>query len=904
MENAVPISVGWALWGKHPGTSHDYSVLASSAEPLSEQEFASVLTHFVPGTPPTEPGRPGSLPWVTISRVGVAQEIYLGISIQNPTDSIDGARPITSTSYFCIPYAAVQTTPVSYTSLYQQLADISLPYQGGSLIGLAVPRLDAQAVAADIIRDFGEAEVAAATAMVLSGTVSIVGSEGTTLEGRLRFLDAVAALLPYGYRAGYTASTWSDSGTRHPIRVAFASRPRQDAAFLRWGAPPAAVNGAAGEAYLRLLRQVREQLPAEDQLAALISALASDAVPCNFDQSQRALDGLRSFALPFLVREAVRDGTADPADVREVFLRSRVNDLAPAGRQDLFGWLIATADRQPKNWDVIRDWWDRLADGQPLAMLPALVRAVRGLLWSPSPSLSIKEYFALATSRHIIDPLLAGLVAEPNSRPDFLGGRGAVAQQVADWVRSEPGPAALPQTRQALADNPLVACELLAQLAGNERELQLALGWLEPVLPAPLAPFYIVFGHAPGEVTEASIQQLAERDREFVALLLTSASIRGRPDLVLPGFIRWLAGNAVTAGPPSTETAYWRPRIVALGPADADSAAWLDLALLASANDPCFMLQRRDQQGREQYTRRLVHGWLTLITELGPGIDEALARTLAGYLHRERWWADAAQAIVVTEVVRQVTRDDRRSPLWVATAEELSRTPQAGKWRFAQDFRLADRPSRHPPDRPDPQFAALPAGQPPSGDAWRGHAPPEKDWRRLTSRDRGPTLAALRQLGPGATATEIAQAVTEAFRDDLELPEVGRAVADSRAIRSGAQALDTLDALRQALLATPGLPSETETWLGWFAHGLADGTFGDRTADEFRNLAIQAGVGEIAYHLRVLHTVVADRDRDSIVKLYRALGVVESRLRGGAKRPSRWGFHPGGRGGDLRGEPE
>ena len=47
-------SVGWALWGKQPGTDRDYSVLASSNEPLSEAEFASVLGHFVPGTPPTD----------------------------------------------------------------------------------------------------------------------------------------------------------------------------------------------------------------------------------------------------------------------------------------------------------------------------------------------------------------------------------------------------------------------------------------------------------------------------------------------------------------------------------------------------------------------------------------------------------------------------------------------------------------------------------------------------------------------------------------------------------------------------------------------------------------------------------------------------------------------------------
>ena len=899
MANTVPVSVGWALWGKRPGTSQDYSVLASSAEPLSEQEFASVLTHFVPGTPPTEPGRPDSLPWVTLSRVGVAQQVYLGISIENATDTVDGTgRPITSTSYFCIPYAEVRATPVSYVALCRQLAEVDLPYQGGSLIHLAVPRLDPQAVAADIIRDFGEAEVTAAAAMVLSGTVSIVGSEGTTLDGRLRFLDAVAALLPYGYRAGYTASTWSDSGTLHPIRIAFASRPRQDAAALRWGGPPpAAVDGAAGGAYLRLLRQVREQLPGEDHLAALISALAGDAVPCNFDQSQRAIDGLRAFALPFLVREAVRNGTADPADVRDVFLRSRDRDLAPSERQGLFGWLIATADRQPKNWDVIRDCWDRVADGQPLAMLPTLIQAVRDRLWTPSPSLSIGEYFTLAIGRHIIDPLLAGLVAAPDSRSDFLGGRGAVAQQVANRVLGEPGPAALPQTRQALAGNLLVACELLTQLAGNERELQTVLDWLDPVLPAPLAPFHIVFGRARAEVSEAAIQQLAERDPEFAALLLTAASDRGRLDRVLPGFARYLARNAVATGPPSEESVhYWRTRIVAVKPGGPDTAAWLDLALLAAGNDPCFMLERRDQQSREQYTKRLVHSWLTLVAELGLAVDEALAGPLVRYLRRERWWADAAPAIVVTEVVRQLTRGDHSSPLWVATAEELSRAPQAEIWRFAEDFRLPGRPNRRSADEPGRRVAA---GQPAPWEARGAQSPPEQDWRPLTSRDRGPTLAALHNLRRGAAAVDIANAVTEAFRDDLRLEDVGRAVAESRAIQSGAQALDTLHELHRALLDTPGRPPKVEAWLAWFARGFAGGTFGDWVADEFRSRAIQSSFGEIGYHVGVLHIAAAGRDQGSIDKLIRALNAVEDSLRGGGKRPGRRGIHLWG-----RGEPE
>ena len=54
MGNLVPVRGGWAIWSKRPGTRDDYSVLYSSAGPLSPAEFSSVLAHYAPGNPPAE----------------------------------------------------------------------------------------------------------------------------------------------------------------------------------------------------------------------------------------------------------------------------------------------------------------------------------------------------------------------------------------------------------------------------------------------------------------------------------------------------------------------------------------------------------------------------------------------------------------------------------------------------------------------------------------------------------------------------------------------------------------------------------------------------------------------------------------------------------------------------------
>ena len=596
MNDQVHLSVGWALWGKHPGSNSDYSVLTSSSEPLTQPEFASVLTHFAPGNPPAERGLPSSLPWVIVSRVGIEDRPYIGMAIQKSTDDVDSAgRPISLTSYFCVPYAEIADTPFSYASLYQGLVSLELPRDGGDLIRLSVPRLDPQALAADIAEDFGEPAVVAAASLLLSGPVSILGSDGSTVHERLRFLDAVAAMLPYGYRADYTAATWSDSGARHQIRLAFAATPRADAGVIRWRSAPAGpAGGSPGEAYFRLLRQVRERRPGQGQLAELIGFFARAAAAGQLDRPQQAVESLREFDLAAIVLGAVRDGTARPDDVRAVFARSRITELPADGRQALLAELIGYGD--PQDWPVIRKWWDTVVGDDPAVMLPALVATCRRLLWTPEPSLAIKEQLALAANHGLLDSLLAELVTLPDSEFELSGGLSAAAQVLVNWVLSAPG-TEFPRTQRAMAGNQLLACELLALLAGSERETRAALTWLEPALGGFLHPFSVVLGDAQGTVGQLEFGQLARYTMTCVRALLQAASYAGRLRLVLPGFTIWLARETLDRGGlDAVESRYWHDLVWALTPTNAVCAAWLDLALLASGNDARFLVAEADGQ--------------------------------------------------------------------------------------------------------------------------------------------------------------------------------------------------------------------------------------------------------------------------------------------------------------------
>lgn len=810
MSEQVAVSAGWALWAKHPGSNRDYSVLASSREPLTDQEFAGVLSHFAPGNPTSERGLPGSLPWVTISQVRVEQQGYLGITIQKDAEQVDDTgRPIIRTSYFCIPHAQLAATPVSYAGLYQVLKDVRLPPERDGLIHLSIPRLDPEAIAAGIIGTYGEQAVAAAAALLLSGSVNIVGSEGSAVEQRLEDLDAVAAMLPNGYRTDLTAATWSDSAARHHIRLAFAARARDDVGVVQWRSAPAGLSGRdPGDSYLSLLRQVRQRRPGQSGLAQLLTFLADDAVAHTFDQPQYAIERVRDFDLPFVVWNATRNGTADVDHVRAVFDRSRITELPSEGRQVLLEFLIDAADTQ--DWPRADRWWDVVVSDNPGVVLPTLVRTGRRLLWTPAPSLSIREPLTLAAKHDLLDSLLAELIVVPASPSGLSGAVSAAAQLLVDWVLAA-SPAAFPRTQHAIASNPLIACELLTLQAGSEHGAGAAVSFVKPVLHAFLHPFFIAVGAIQGTVDQFGFGQLARQDTDCVRALLQTASYSGHLPQVLPGFVAWLAGGA--RGPSDADISlYWRGIIWTLTPADAESQAWLDLALLVSGNAPRYLLTDLDRKARLRYNECLASAWSDVVASEGPALDDRLADMLGSSLAETTWAANARHADAVVDLTMRLTDGGKRDRLEAMIAGSVSNVPEAARSEFARGWLARVQRSR-------------------PGVVQDG------------------TLATLRHPPRGVTAAQLAKLCVQAFRNDLDMGEACQALADSHTIATGRAAAAVLAELRQGLVAAEPGGQKIRDWLCWFIQKFADGTFGSQTADEFRRLAVAHTRNEISYCL-------------------------------------------------------
>ena len=308
MTDLVTLQAGWALWGKQPGGRQDYSVLGCSPGPFSRTEFEAIITRFAVGSPDVTVTGAAALPWVTVSWVGVNDDPHLGISVTDHTGQVDGfGRPTTQRTYFCFPYAQLARTPVSYCDLYDAIARRApaLSAVDGPMIELTVAALSSDRLA-DAVRRAGEQTVTATAALLLSGPVNVVQAEGTSLRDRLEFIDAVASLLPYGYRVRFSGSTWSDTGTKHRVRLVFAARARDDTAVVPW---QRAVHIPAAHRlsllYCDRLRQLAQD-PAlyrgAPGLSAVIGQLAADVAPRTFDQPQGAIDSLNRLDQPGLTR--------------------------------------------------------------------------------------------------------------------------------------------------------------------------------------------------------------------------------------------------------------------------------------------------------------------------------------------------------------------------------------------------------------------------------------------------------------------------------------------------------------------------------------------------------------------------------------------------------------------------
>jgi hypothetical protein len=795
------VTAGWALWGKEPGTRDDYSVLSFSDGPLSKGEFAQLLAYFAPGSPSAEPDTPGSLPWVTLSRVGVGQELYLGVSVQTGTSDKDGVgRPISRTVYFCVPYAPLAGSPVSYQDLYAAVAGPGvLASAGRNVIPLAIPPLDPAALAGLVRDGFGPEMVTRTTAMLLAGPVTVTGPKFPLLEDRLRFFDAVAALLPYGYRAYMTAASWSDSGAGERFRLVFANRARDEAFRVSWGTPPRPPTSGPAAEYLGYLDRALRGADA-GRLESVIEYLAQASHPCKFDEPGRAVERLADFFRPAVVAEGVDSGGVPLSDIRRLFTDGRVRELAASRRTQLLQQLIRGGVQQ--DMDLITRWYSEIAGDDPGVLFTDVAKVCRTSLWSSGSGGLARQYLNLMMRLGRTDDLLALLVPAPGASNDPVPGLDALGPLLAEFVIAAPaGTGAFPRTQDALEGSPAAGAALLAYLASSWQPGSLRLGraaeWLERVMDEVVRPFVVLLGDAFGATPEAIDTAVISRldghgNHASVRYLLRAAYYRKRLYLVLPALAGWLAaGRGDAAGP---DTRYWGDAVRELTPATTDETAWLDLVLLVTGNEPRGLLSGR--QSQPQFSRQLARAWQELAVAAGTrgaAVDELVESALTAFLQRAPWRADRTQAAAVRTLVQALTAQGARPRLL-----EVALDP----------------------------------------------------------------LETLRQMPPGASPGEIAQACVRAHAGRIGIPQIMEALAQSGAVTSARQAVWLVERVHTEL-ATAGARDESFTWPLDLAAALAAEGIGRAPTADFASRAVIRSSEEMLYRIRLLDTLARSAPPDA-----------------------------------------
>ncbi|WP_182883065.1 hypothetical protein [Microbispora sp. H10949] len=270
-DGAPRIGFEWALEGKEHGSYDEYGLLQWSNERLAGV-FDELRARYAAGTP-------SELPQVTIAPAAtkdndeVSHNVVLAIHTWSDHRDFAG-RKVAYTRWFYVPYHQLQGHPVSYRALYAALG--ALPPAPEPPLTVAVPALDPRDV-------MPGADALAAAALLASGQqVCLVGADGVPMAERLRFVDTVMALLPYGLRTRFSAATWTSSTTKHRIKLSFARYAPEGIQAVQWGQGADIPLDKHSATYHRILRKRDVDYP------DLIGWLAGQTEPLSFNDADRS----------------------------------------------------------------------------------------------------------------------------------------------------------------------------------------------------------------------------------------------------------------------------------------------------------------------------------------------------------------------------------------------------------------------------------------------------------------------------------------------------------------------------------------------------------------------------------------------------------------------------------------
>ncbi len=355
------IAADWAWISKDPAEGIGYGVLATSA---ANVDFRPFIARYVPGSPSstTAAEAPDAPPWVTFGPVVTKQDgVVMSLSVRDPWQDRDHAgRPVWPQRLLVMRFADLAAAEASYQTMWAVAADAPVPRDAPGPLPLPVAGQVTATLTATIER-YGLPQIAALAAALLDGPVAVSDAGGLRRDERLAVLDAIAALLPYGFRAELSVSSVVDNTVEHGIRLVFANFPGagQQLRSLRTPAPP---DSDRGHRYLATLAE--KAATRGVGLQGVVDHLWTFRSPCSFDYPGDALTILSELDFYGGFSRALSEERASRAQVLRFFAnpvqaREHWAGFDPHMRENAISPYLADSDKEVTiavlcNWEFTR----------------------------------------------------------------------------------------------------------------------------------------------------------------------------------------------------------------------------------------------------------------------------------------------------------------------------------------------------------------------------------------------------------------------------------------------------------------------------------------------------------------------------------------------------------------------
>ncbi|MEV7027845.1 hypothetical protein [Kitasatospora sp. NPDC093558] len=236
-----PVAAHWAVLGKHAGRAMGYELLAAS---LDEDRARRYLWGAQTGTPEVRrPDATGGLPWhVFLSGVEGERTAACALIEQSWDGTSDGTgAPIITSRLLLVEWAQGAAHSVTWSALADASAAVRrpAPEEGPArplrldLSGLSVSATAAELAA--VIDEVGFEWTACVAALLTDGHRITITADGRSLPTpgqRVRIVDAIAALLPYGCRHWLSGASWTGDSD-HKVQLTFAESARTGRTAVR-----------------------------------------------------------------------------------------------------------------------------------------------------------------------------------------------------------------------------------------------------------------------------------------------------------------------------------------------------------------------------------------------------------------------------------------------------------------------------------------------------------------------------------------------------------------------------------------------------------------------------------------------------------------------------------------------